>query len=117
MFDKFRMLSVIVSLAIGSVFVLTASNASANGRGDGPVIYVTNQNLFYDSIVLTELPLEGPFQQLLMGGPSGLMTQYGPGDLGYLGGRWWLDVNGNGEMDEDDNCFICPLLGPGREEP
>ena len=45
------------------------------------------------------------------------MTQYGPGDLGYLGGRWWLDVNGNGVMDEDDNYFICPLLGPGREEP
>ena len=41
-----------------------------------------------------------------------LTTAYGPGDRGYLGGRWWLDANGNGAMDEGET-FVCPLLGPG----
>ena len=52
-----------------------------------------------------------------MGGPSGIMTEFGPGDPGYKGGRWWVDANGNGEMDEDDVYFLCPLIPPGREEP
>lgn len=117
MIKKFRVLSVLMALTITAVILVTANNATANGRGDGPVILVTSQGLYYDSIVLADLPFNGPFQQLIMGGPSGLMTLYGPGDLGYLGGRWWLDVNDNGEMDDDDNYFICPLLGPGREEP
>jgi hypothetical protein len=52
-----------------------------------------------------------------MGGPSGLFTEFGPRDTGYVGGRWWVDVNGNGEMDDGDSFFLCPLLPPGREEP
>jgi len=28
-----------------------------------------------------------------------------------------MDSNGNGQMDDDDHYFSCPLLGPGREEP
>jgi hypothetical protein len=38
-------------------------------------------------------------------------TPYGPGDPGYRGGRWWVDVNGNGEMDPEgtDHYFLCPL--------
>jgi len=47
-------------------------------------------------------------------GPSGLATEFGPGDTGYLGGRWWIDANGNSYMDEGDAFFLCPLLGPGR---
>jgi hypothetical protein len=107
-------------LLAATAVVLTAAvtkHATAEGRGSGPVVYVTSQGLFYDSIVLTDLPRRGPFQLLEMGGPSGLMTEFGPGDRGYVGGRWWLDVNGNGEMDDDDNFFLCPLLGPGRDEP
>ncbi len=29
-----------------------------------------------------------------------LSTEYGPGNAGYVGGRWWVDIDGNGEMDE-----------------
>ena len=38
-------------------------------------------------------------------------TPYGPGDPGYRGGRWWVDVNGNEEMDPEgtDHYFLCPL--------
>ena len=88
------------------------------GRGTGPVVYVLSQDLFYDSIVLTDLPPNGRFQQLLPGvGPSGLATEFGPGDVGYLGGRWWVDVNENGMQDEGDAFFLCPLLGPGLSAP
>jgi hypothetical protein len=77
--------------------------------------YVESQGLFYDSIVLADLPSKGRFQQLKPGtGPSGLATEFGPGDTGYLGGRWWIDTNGNNYMDEGDAFFLCPLLGPGR---
>jgi len=95
----------------------TAGPADAAGRGDGPVVLVLSQGLYYDSIVLTDLPHRGPFQLLEEGGPSGLMTDFGPGDQGYVGGRWWMDVNDDGEMDDGDHYFLCPLLGPGREEP
>lgn len=36
---------------------------------------------------------------------------------GYLGGRWWIDVNGNDIQDAGDNYLLCPLLGPGRTSP
>jgi hypothetical protein len=86
-----------------------------SGRGTGPVVYVESQGLFYDSIVLADLPAKGRFQQLKPGeGPSGLATEFGPGDTGYLGGRWWIDANGNNYMDDGDAFFLCPLLGPGR---
>lgn len=83
------------------------------GRGTGPVIYVTSQGLYYDSIVLTDVPANGPFQQLVPG-VNGLQTEFGPGEVGHLGGRWWLDLNGDGEMNSGDKFFLCPLLGPGR---
>ena len=120
-----RILSVMLAaLALVAVVGLAFSAApafakGANGRGNGPVIYVTGQGLVYDSIVTAEsLPFRGPFQKLEMGGPTGLQTEFGPGDQGYVGGRWWLDANGNGEMDppgeSGDAYFSCPLLGPGR---
>jgi hypothetical protein len=85
----------------------------STGRGTGPVIYVTSQGLYFDSIVLTDLPNKGPFQELTMG-PNGLQTDYGPGTPGHLGGRWWVDVNGDGVRNDGDMFFLCPLLGPGR---
>jgi hypothetical protein len=85
------------------------------GRGTGPVVYVTSQGLYYDSIVLADpLPWKGRFQQLIPG-MNGLETEFGPGEPGHLGGRWWVDVNEDGMMDAGDHYFLCPLLGPGRD--
>ncbi len=89
----------------------------SQGRGNGPVVYVTGQDLFYDSIVKATLPPNGPFQLLEMAGPSGLQTEFGPGDVGYLGGRWWVDVDSDGVQNEGDAYFMCPLLPPGRDNP
>ena len=91
--------------------------SNGKGRGSGPIVYVTGQNLFYDSIVRASLPPKGPFQLLEMAGPSGLQTEFGPGDVGYRGGRWWVDVDGNGVQNDGDAFFMCPLLPPGRETP
>ena len=105
-------------LAAIVIGVVMAPQAIAGGRGDGPIIYVTSQDLFYDSIITADpLPIRGPFQELEMAGPSGLQTEFGPGDTGYRGGRWWIDLNDDGEMDDGDAYFSCPLLGPGRENP
>lgn len=87
------------------------------GRGTGPVIYVSSQGLYYDTIVLGDLPpMKGRFQQLVPT-MNGLETEWGPGDHGHVGGRWWMDANENGEMDYEDLYFMCPLLGPGRTMP
>jgi len=88
------------------------------GRGypDAPVVFVTSQGLYYDSIVVADpLPMKGDFQQLVPG-MNGLETEFGPGEAGHLGGRWWIDLNEDGEMDAGDKYFLCPLLGPGREQ-
>jgi hypothetical protein len=85
------------------------------GRGNGPVIYVTSQGLYYDSIVVADpLPAKGRFQELVAD-MNGLSTEFGPGTPGHLGGRWWMDLNENGEQDAEDHYFLCPLLGPGRD--
>ena len=103
----------LVGTALASTHVLAKDRTT--GRGTGPVVYVESQGLFYDSIVLAELPPHGRFQQLKPGvGPSGLATEFGPGNVGYLGGRWWIDANDNGYQDAEDSFFLCPLLGPGR---
>lgn len=110
-----------VLLAVGALTlaanVQAAPPSDAHGRGSGPIIYVPDQGLFYDSIVLADLPPEGPFQKLEMDGPTGLQTEYGLGEQGYVGGRWWVDANNDGVMDDGDAYFLCPLLGPGREQP
>lgn len=100
-------------------FVNTSSYADerTTGRGTGPIVYVTSQGLYYDSIVLADpLPPNGNFQELIPG-ENGLETEFGPGTPGHLGGRWWIDLNENGIQDEEDKYFLCPLLGPGRETP
>lgn len=99
-----------------SMGIVVAANADTRdtGRGTGPVIYVTSLGLYFDSIVLTDVPNKGNFQQLVPG-EHGLETEFGPGQPGHLGGRWWLDLNGDGAMNEGDKFFLCPLLGPGRE--
>ena len=91
----------------------TAGSSAAGGRRAGGVVYVTSQGLFFDTFVAADpLPNKGPFQLLVNG-----TTQFGPGDPGYLGGRWWEDLNGNGLRDDGDHFFLCPLLPPGRTTP
>ena len=101
-------------LTIGVVLALSTAVASGDPppRGD-VVVFVTSQGLYYDSIVNGPLPPVGPFQLLEMG-PNGLQTEFGPGDPGYRGGRWKMDMDGDGEI---DTYFSCPLLPPGRENP
>ena len=111
--------TILTAVALTSSALLISSTAFAGerstGRGTGPVVYVTSQGLYYDSIVVADpLPAKGDFQQLI---PSmnGLETEFGPGTPGHLGGRWWIDLNGDNIMDDGDKYFLCPLLGPGRE--
>ena len=116
-----KSLKILLGISIATTMLAVTGTAMAKdrdtGRGTGPVIYVTSQGLYYDSVVLGELPaMKGRFQQLV---PTmyGLETEWGPGDHGHVGGRWWLDANENGEMDYEDMYFMCPLLGPGRDAP
>jgi hypothetical protein len=109
------------TIAMAGMMILMTSSAIADGRtkgrgASGAEIYVTSQNLFYDTILLGDLPYNGTENfQLLVLDDAGPYTEFGPRDAGYYGGRWWVDVNENGEMDEGDKFFLCPLLGPGRE--
>jgi hypothetical protein len=116
-----KSLKILLGISIAATMLAVTGTAMAKdrdtGRGTGPVIYVTSQGLYYDSVVLGELPaMKGRYQQLV---PTmyGLETEWGPGDHGHVGGRWWLDANENGEMDYEDMYFMCPLLGPGRDAP
>ena len=109
----------ILFLAAALVLVFNGG-AFARGNKSGPVIYVESQGLYYDAIIAADpLPMKGPFQQLYeceVGGTVGLCTEFGPGDFGHYGGRWWVD-DGDGVMNESDHFFSCPLLGPGRDLP
>lgn len=96
---------------------LTAPAMDVSARGGraatGGVVFVSSQGLYYDTFVSRDpLPFRGRFQLIANG-----QTQFGPGDPGYLGGRWWEDTNGNGLQDPTDHYFLCPLLGPGRPTP
>jgi hypothetical protein len=108
-----RKLSTLV--AVLAIALITVFPVAAKGRGHGALgtIYVTSQGLYYDTFVSAEsLPMHGPFQKLVNG-----TTEFGPGEPGYLGGRWWVDVNGDNIQDEGDSFLLCMLLGPGRTTP
>ena len=103
----------LIVLSAVLIIALVAAVPALADRGTAGVIYVTSQGLYYDTYTVADpLPFKGPFQQLVNG-----TTEFGPGDPGYLGGRWWVDTNGNGVMDLTDHYFLCPLLGPGRASP
>lgn len=105
-----KMLSMTVVLAAAVVVFVAATEEAKANRGDGAlgVVYVKSQGLYYDTFVTAEeLPPHGPFQLLVNG-----VTEFGPGDRGYVGGRWKVP-DGNGGY----RYFLCPLLGPGRESP
>ncbi|MCJ7662157.1 MAG: hypothetical protein MUO67_23680 [Anaerolineales bacterium] len=110
------MIVVVFVVALSLLVVLPAFAASGGRPGSEVVIFVTSQDLLYDSIVGPELPAKGPFQKLEVVNNQ-LTTEFGPRDRGYVGDRWWLDVNDNNQMDATDLYFSCPLLGPGRESP
>ena len=91
----------------------TTASPSRFGKRTPGVIFVTSQGLYYDTFVVKDpLPMEGRFQLLVDG-----ETEFGPGQPGYLGGRWWVDTNGNGVQEAEDHFFLCPLLPPGRPTP
>jgi hypothetical protein len=100
-----------------AVMITVPAFAAPGGRPGSDIrVYVRSQELYYDSIAGPTLPMKGRFQKLEMG-THGLETDFGPGDVGYVGGRWWIDGNGNDVMDEGDVFFLCPLLGPGETTP
>lgn len=91
------------------------SKSAQGGRNHGALgtVYVSSQGLYYDTFVSAEkLPMKGRFQLLDNG-----VTEFGPGQPGYLGGRWWVDVNDDGMQDAGDMFLLCPLLPPGRPNP
>ena len=113
---KTYILAVVAALAVVMTY-LTVDAMANRGNGALGTVYVTSQGLYYDTFVSADsLPFKGRFQKL-MGGA----TEFGPGNPGYLGGRWWIDANENGEMDppgEDGDVYLlCPLLPPGRLTP
>ena len=109
---KLSVLFVVVFIALLMAIPASAAGGTA-GRGPAGVIYVTSQGLYYDTYTVVDpLPFRGRFQKLENG-----TTEFGPGQPGYLGGRWWEDTNMNGVMDATDHYFLCPLLGPGRTTP
>jgi hypothetical protein len=92
-----------------------AAGITAKGgrAASGGTVYVTSQGLYYDTFAAQDpIPMSGPFQKITEG-----TTEFGPGDPGYLGGRWWDDTDGDNVMEATDHFFLCPLLGPGRPTP
>ena len=109
--NMLRKSTLLVVCALVSALALAMTAHAAEGRaGSTGAVFVTSQGLYYDTFVTRDpIPMNGPFQLLENG-----TTEFRPGDPGYLGGRWWEDLNGNGVQDADDHYFLCPLLGPGR---
>jgi hypothetical protein len=107
----------LAGLVILSLAAVVPAFAQGGRPGTPGVIYVTSQGLYYDTYTVADpLPMQGRFQKLEVG-PNGPQTEFGPGEPGYLGGRWWMDTNGNGVQDAGDHFFLCPLLAPGRTTP
>ena len=113
------LLLAIVGMLVTALAIPAFAGGQRNtGRGTGPTVYVPDQGLFYDSIVVKEdLSWNGQdnWQLLETGGPGpqGLHTEFGPGDVGYVGGRWFMEGDAIEGPSAGDTFFICPLLGPG----
>lgn len=105
----------LTSITLGAIMVKAIPDPHPH-FGPLGTVYVSGQGLYYDTFVPTAIPYTGENDnsfQLLSAG----VTEFGPGDAGYKGGRWWVDVNANGYPDPDDVFVLCPLLGPGRTSP
>ena len=118
-----------LAISVSSVFAIPPPGRPVGPRQEGHSIYVTSQGLYYNTIVPVPstgdggkgLPWnghnQGSFQLLDTNTGS---TEFGPGDPGYRGGRWWVDDGDLIQEDpdlSDDYYFLCPLLGPGMETP
>jgi len=104
---KTLILTVAAVIALSTAY-LTVDVMANRGNGALDTVYVTSQGLYYDTFVSAEsLPPHGPFQLLVDG-----ETEFGPGNPGYLGGRWKIPDGGGGYT-----YLLCPLLPPGRENP
>ena len=85
MLKRLNTYSLLITVVIIATTILITGNVWAvrggeGGRGNGPIIYVTSQNLYFDSIVTADpLSAHGPFQQLF---PPGTNPDYP--DLEYL---------------------------------
>ena len=108
-------------LVAASLIFVTGSAMALKGGADPQTfgyVYVTGQDLWYKNFVSQDYLVynghNGNSFQRLYGGE----TPYGPGDAGYRGGRWWVDLNGDYVMDPEgvDHYVLCPLIGPGLEE-
>lgn len=106
--------------AIAGLGILLADGAAATTPPKPlprVVVYVESQGLCYDSVVTAQnLPPQGPFQVLEPDpdnncGASTLRTAFGPGDRGYVGGRWVMSTPGGTVY------FSCPLIGGGTPPP
>jgi hypothetical protein len=110
------MLTSLLTLAIPFVYAAPSDNAQGKPGhlNDGTFVYVTSQGKYYRTIVPPTgdgtLPAKGPFQ-LLYVVDGQLTTEFGPGDKGYVGGRWMLEL-----PDGSWKYFLCPLLGPAYDE-
>ena len=114
---KTALIAIIAAAAVVALGLFTLGSASAK-TGEKPltrvVVYVESQDLCFDSIVTAQdLPDRGRFQTLAPDSeercaPDSLITEFGPGDQGYVGGRWELTMS-----DGTVVHFSCPLLGPG----
>jgi hypothetical protein len=113
-------------LSVPSALAIVVDNPGNGPPGhlnDGTVgvIHVTSDDTDWYTIV----PYAGG--TLVYNGHNGVSfqpigaegTPYGPGDVGYRAGRWWVDLNGNHEMDPEgeDHYFLCPLTlkAPGTQ--
>jgi hypothetical protein len=113
---KTYILAVVAVVVVAMTYFTLETMAKGRGHGDLGVVYVSSQGLYYDTFVPVEtLPYKGRFQKLEDG-----VTDFGPGDVGYLGGRWWVD-DGDDIMEPPDESgdvyLLCPLLPPGRTIP
>ena len=115
---KIALIALIAAAAVGALGLFALGSASAKTPPKPlprVVVYVESQGLCFDSIVTAQnLPDRGPFQTLAADpeercGAGSLLTEFGPGDHGYVGGRWELTMP-SGEVVH----FVCPLLGPGE---
>jgi len=102
-----------ILVAMAALAILLGSSAtSADAQPPRGAVYVASQGLCYATFVSAEsLPPHGPFQLITPSticGPGTSMTQFGPGDPGYVGGRW---------VTPEGDHFLCPLVGPGYLPP
>jgi len=118
-----------------AIFVLLVGIRSVEGQGPRPRPQTWNDCELFDGVVTpaTFNPASKPFDELYAGGNGflngvPLISESGPGDQDYNGGRWhmnvlkpWVDPNKYmdactvEDLDLDDfmstaNYFECPLL-------